>query len=75
MGQPYASNIGMKLCKTKYIWFFDDDDFVKKTDVIKIIYYLKIKNVGLNKTRTGFFKLIFKSSPLHSFVKSFSVYT
>ena len=45
MGQPFASNIGISLCNTKYIWFFDDDDFIKKTDVQKVIYHLKNTNV------------------------------
>ena len=45
LGQPYASNLGIKLCRTRYIWFFDDDDFVKKIDVIKIISYLKNSDI------------------------------
>ena len=33
-GQSFSCNFGLKNCNTKYVWFFDDDDFVKKIDVI-----------------------------------------
>ena len=39
-GQSFALNIGVKNCKTKYVWFFDDDDFVNKSSVVNVVDFL-----------------------------------
>ncbi len=47
-GQSFALNIGVKHCKTRYVWFFDDDDFINKTSVLNVIdFLLKNKIEGL----------------------------
>ena len=43
-GQSYACNFGLKKSKTKYVWFFDDDDFLDKKTLVKVIFYIKKKN-------------------------------
>ena len=43
-GQSYACNFGLKKSKTNYVWFFDDDDFLYKKTLIKVIFHLKKKN-------------------------------
>jgi glycosyltransferase involved in cell wall biosynthesis len=39
-GQSFACNHGLKRCKSKYVWFFDDDDFLKKTTLKTLINFL-----------------------------------
>ena len=43
-GQSYACNFGLKKSSTNYVWFFDDDDFLKKEILSKIIKYLNKNN-------------------------------
>ena len=43
-GQSFACNLGLKYAVTKYVWFFDDDDFVRSSSLKKIINELKLKN-------------------------------
>lgn len=43
-GQSYACNLGLKLCKTKYIWFFDDDDFMQKKTLSSVIKHISKNN-------------------------------
>tara|TARA_B100002051_G_scaffold276082_1_gene322438 strand:- start:683 stop:1471 length:789 start_codon:yes stop_codon:yes gene_type:complete len=44
-GQSFALNIGVKHCKTRYVWFFDDDDFVNKSSVVNVVNYLLKKKI------------------------------
>ena len=44
-GQSYACNYGLSYAKTKYVWFFDDDDYLKKETLLKFINYLKLFSV------------------------------
>ncbi len=44
-GQSYACNYGLSYAKTKYVWFFDDDDHLKKKTLLKVINYLKFFSV------------------------------
>ncbi len=39
-GQSVVCNHGLKLSKSKYVWFFDDDDFVNKNTLLRIIPFL-----------------------------------
>ena len=43
-GQSYACNLGLKFSKTKYIWFFDDDDFLSRKTLSKVIRFLSKNN-------------------------------
>ncbi len=43
-GQSKACNYGLKKSKSKYIWFFDDDDFVYKITLKEITLYLSKNN-------------------------------
>lgn len=43
-GQSVACNFGLKKVFTKYIWFFDDDDYVSVLAIKKIILILEKKN-------------------------------
>tara|TARA_B100001175_G_C19479708_1_gene626387 strand:- start:555 stop:1343 length:789 start_codon:yes stop_codon:yes gene_type:complete len=45
LGQSFALNIGVKHCKTKYVWFFDDDDFINKNSVLNVVDFLLKKKV------------------------------
>lgn len=40
-GQSYACNYGLKKTKTKYVWFFDDDDYIKSSSLKLIFKKLK----------------------------------
>ncbi len=40
-GQSYACNFGIRKTKTKYIWFFDDDDFISVKTINKILLILE----------------------------------
>ena len=44
-GQSFACNYGLKRCKSKYVWFFDDDDFLKKTTLKTLIHFLYKKDI------------------------------
>lgn len=37
-GLSYARNKALKICKGKYIWFIDSDDFIKECDALENIY-------------------------------------
>ena len=43
-GQSYACNFGLKISNTKYIWFFDDDDFLSRKTLSKVITFLSKNN-------------------------------
>jgi len=43
-GQSFACNIGLKNTKTKYIWFFDDDDSVAVNSIRRILGILQLSN-------------------------------
>lgn len=72
-GQSYSCNYGLKLCTTKYVWFFDDDDDVS-LDSIKVILN-NIKNnandaylLPMSKVYNGFvLKTIYPSVRIHNF--------
>jgi glycosyltransferase involved in cell wall biosynthesis len=44
-GQSFALNYGINYCQTKYIWFFDDDDFINKKSVDNVLKFLKQKKI------------------------------
>lgn len=44
-GQSYALNVGLKLCRTQYVWFFDDDDYVSRQSVINVLNFLEKRNI------------------------------
>ena len=41
-GQSYSCNFALKLCSTKYIWFFDDDDYANLNSIQTILKNIKI---------------------------------
>ena len=43
-GQSFSCNFGLKNCNTKYVWFFDDDDFLNKQTLKNILNHLKNNN-------------------------------
>ena len=40
-GQSYSCNFALKKCATKYVWFFDDDDYVSINSIKNIIHNIK----------------------------------
>lgn len=72
-GQSFACNIGLKKTTTKYIWFFDDDDYVNNKSLKKILSVIKSKNSdGYLLPMQQIFKNIilkevYPSSRLHNF--------
>ncbi len=45
LGQSFALNIGLKHCITKYVWFFDDDDFININNVSNVVNFLSKKKI------------------------------
>lgn len=44
-GQSFALNLGLKHCKTPYVWFFDDDDHVSRYSVANVMNFLKKRKI------------------------------
>ena len=44
-GQSFACNYGLKISKTKYVWFFDDDDLLKKETLKVSLNFLNKNNI------------------------------
>ena len=44
-GQSFALNVGLRNCKTPYVWFFDDDDYVSRYSVTNVINFLKKRKI------------------------------
>lgn len=60
-GQSYALNYGLKFCSTKYVWFFDDDDFITPVSLTKIMQY--VKNCNFNGVLFSM-RIIFKNKTM-----------
>jgi glycosyltransferase involved in cell wall biosynthesis len=72
-GQSYACNFALKLCTTKYVWFFDDDDDVSVNSIKAILSGIKNNAkdaylLPMSKVYDGFvIKIIYPSVRPHSF--------
>jgi glycosyltransferase involved in cell wall biosynthesis len=72
-GPSYSRNFALKLCLTKYIWFFDDDDYVNLNSIKNILENIKynVKDAYLlpmSKVYNGFtFETVDPSVRAHNF--------
>ena len=69
-GQSYSCNYALKLCTTKYVWFFDDDDDVSPNSLKTILNNIKNNSkdaylLPMSKVYNGFvLKTIYPSGDL-----------